>query len=169
MIEAIAGEPGNEKRFRQRLSAWGLDYDERVGFGRRRRQRLGDRIRWLQDARDSAAAHGRRRRPNPFTLFEAMEAQHLAEAVLHRALWFTAESHGRAGDEAELAFPLSNIFPNRSNPSWVTDRRVFRGKSAVDLAQWPKGSQEFLDVMSRATYCLSQTNPIRKLLVNRMH
>ena len=76
-------------------------------------------------ARDSAAAHGKRRRRNPFTIFEAMEAQHLAESVLHRALWFTADSIGRTGDAAEIAFLLSEIFPDLSNPDWVTKRKIF--------------------------------------------
>jgi len=36
-IEAIIGEPGNNAtRFHERLAAWGLDPDERVGFPRRR-------------------------------------------------------------------------------------------------------------------------------------
>jgi hypothetical protein len=103
VVEAIAGEPGNEQRFRQRLKLWGIGYDERVGFPGRRKQKLGHRICWLQDVRDSAAAHGRRRRRSPFTMFEAMEAQHLADVMLHRALWFAAESLGRVGDEAEIA------------------------------------------------------------------
>lgn len=111
VVEAIVGEPGQEHRFRQHLGAWGLDHDELVGFGSRRRPKLGDRIRWLQEARDSAAAHGKRRRKHPFTHVEAMEAQHLAEAILNRSLWFTAESHGRLGDKAEIAFLLSRIFP----------------------------------------------------------
>ena len=139
VIEAIVGEPGKEERFRQHLRDWGLDYDERVGFERRRRHRLGERIKWLQEARDSAAAHGKRRRRDPFTHFEAMEAQHLAETVLDRALWFTAKSLGRVGDDAEIAFLLSNVFPDPENPSWVTDQPVFRGKSAVQLAQSPNG------------------------------
>jgi hypothetical protein len=139
VIEAIVGEPGKEDRFRQHLAGWGLDYDEAVGFGRRRRGKLGDRIRWLQEARDSAAAHGKRRRKSPFTLFEAMEAQHLAESTLHRALWFTADSQGRLGDDDEIAFLLSMIFPDPSNRDWVSDRKIFKGKSAVDLAQTPEG------------------------------
>ncbi len=138
-IEAIVGEPGNEKRFRDRLKAWGMDYDERVGFPGRPKQKLGDRIRWLQEARDAAAAHGKRRRRSPFTMFEAMEAQHLADAVLHRALWFAAESSGRAGENAEIAFLLAEMWPEPDDPSWVNDRRRFRGKSAVDLARTPGG------------------------------
>lgn len=39
-----------------------MDYDERVGFAGRRKDKLGDRILWLHDARGSAAAHGNRRR-----------------------------------------------------------------------------------------------------------
>jgi hypothetical protein len=138
VIEAIVGEPGQERRFRQHLNVWGLDYDELVGFGRRR-HKLGDRIRWLQEVRDSAAAHGRRRRRNPFTQYEAMEAQHLAESVLNRAFWFTADSRGRTGDEAEIAFLLTKLFPDPSNKDWVTDKRIFRGRSAMDLVQIPNG------------------------------
>jgi hypothetical protein len=136
-IEALVGEPGDERRFRTRLKAYGLDYDERVGFGLRRRNRLGERIRWLQEARDSAAAHGRRRRRHPFTLYEAMEAQHLADAVLDRALWFTAESLGRKGDVTEIGFLLGEML--HASLNWVTDQKRFRGKSAVDLAQEPGG------------------------------
>jgi hypothetical protein len=137
-VEAILGEPGkDEKRFRERLKTWGFDWNERVGFRRRKRDRLEDRIRWLQGARDSAAAHGKRRRRNPLTHYEAMEAQHLADSVLHRALWYTAEKLGREGDEAEIAFLLEEMFPNY--PGWVRDKKVFRGKRAVDLARIPEG------------------------------
>jgi hypothetical protein len=139
VVEAIAGEPGNEQRFRQRLKLWGISYDERVGFQGRRKQKLGHRICWLQDARDSAAAHGRRRRRIPFSMYEAMEAQHLADTILHRALWFAAESLGRVGDEAEMAFLLAEMFPSQDNPNWTSDNSVFRGESAVDLARQPGG------------------------------
>jgi hypothetical protein len=154
-IEAVVGEPGNEERFRARLKAWGMDYDERVGFPGRRKHRLGDRIRWLQDARDSAAAHGKRRRRNPFTMFEAMEAQHLADAVLHRVLWFTAESLGRAGDEAEIAFLLAEMFPDRGDPGWVNDRKRFRGKSAIDLARTPGGLPRIVRYRERQARAVS--------------
>jgi len=33
---------------------------------------------------------------------------------------------GRPGDEAEIAFLLTKLFP--SNEDWVTDKRIFRGK-----------------------------------------
>jgi len=137
-IEAIVGEPGsNVQRFRGRLRAWGLEPNERVGFPGHSKRRLEDRIRWLQDARDSAAAHGKRRRRNPFTMYEGMEAQHLADAVLHRALWWTADSVGREGDEAEVAFLLEAMFLNR--PGWARDKKLFGGKRAVDLARTPGG------------------------------
>jgi len=68
-----------------------------------------------------------------------MEAQQLADTVLSSAVWSTAESLGRTGHESELAFLLSNMYQDPSNPSWVTDRQLFRGKSAVDLVQAPKG------------------------------
>jgi Protein of unknown function (DUF2384) len=126
-----------------------MNYDERVGFPGRGKRRLGDRIRWLQGARDSAAAHGKRRRRNPLTMFEAMEAQHLADAVLHRALWFTAESHGRAGDEAEIAFLLAETLPDPGDPGWVNDRTRFRGKSALDLARTPGGLARVVRYLER--------------------
>ncbi len=144
-IEALVGEPGkNLDRFRERLRDWGLDYHERVGFPGRAKQRLEDRILWLQDARDSAAAHGKRRRLTPFTLFEAMEAQHLADHILHTALWSTAESLGRQGAESEIAFLLEEMFTQSPwnlvwNPGWSKKRELFNGKRAVDLARAPGG------------------------------
>lgn len=82
--------------------------------------RLGERIRWLREARDSAAANGKRRRLSPFTTYEAMEAHHVADAVLRRALWFTAESLGRKGDVTEISFLLGAILA--VSPNWVTDK-----------------------------------------------
>ena len=136
-IEAIVGQPGkNEDRYRQRLQKWGLKHGERVGF--RKRHLLGKRIRWLNEARDSAAAHGKRRRAKPFTMYEAMEAQNLAESVLHRAVWFEAESLGRLGSEAEIAFLLSEMLPVPDSRLWVTDKTL-GGNSAIDLARTPRG------------------------------
>jgi hypothetical protein len=133
-VEAIVGEPGgDERRFHQRLKNWNLKPSERVGFSGRPKHSLENRIRWLQDARDSAAAHGKRRRLNPFTQFEAMEAQHIAHSVLHRAIWWKAESLGRRGDESEVAFLLEEIFPH--NPGWARDKKQFNGKRAVDLVR----------------------------------
>jgi hypothetical protein len=147
-VEAIVGEPGkNEKRFHERLKAWNLQPSERVGFPGRHKHRLEDRIRWLQDARDSAAAHGKRRRSNPFTLLEAMEAQHLAHSVLERALWWKAESLGREGDESEVVFLLEAMFPNY--PGWVRDKKLFRGKRAIDLARIPGGLAKVLRYRER--------------------
>jgi hypothetical protein len=140
VVEAIVGEPGsNEQRFRTRLKDRGINYDDKVGFSGKRRRKLGDRIRWLHDARDSAAAHGKRRRRHPFTTFEAMEAQHIADAVLSQALWFAADSVGRRGDESEISFLLSEMFPHLDNPDWVNDQRLFNGKTAIELAQAPGG------------------------------
>ena len=141
-VEAIVGEPGDVRRFRDRLAAWGIDYYERVGFPGHAKQALEDRLRWLQSARDSAAAHGKRRRRNPFTHFEAMEAQHLANAVLERALWWTAESLGREGDESEVAFLLEEMFP--IYPGWARDGKLFRGKRAVNLARMSGGLASIL-------------------------
>ena len=150
-VEAIVGEPGkNEKRFHERLKAWNLQPNERVGFPGRHKRRLEDRIRWLQDARDSAAAHGKRRRSNPFTLLEAMEAQHLAHSVLERAIWWKAESLGREGDESEVAFLLEEMFPY--NPGWARDRKLFRGKRAVDLVRTPGGLTRVLRYQHRTDF-----------------
>jgi hypothetical protein len=157
VVEAIVGEPGNVSRFRDRLKTWGMDPDERVGFPGRPKRRLEDRIRWLQEARDSAAAHGRRRRGNPFTQFEAMEAQHLADAVLERALWWKAESLGREGDESEVAFLLEEMFP--IYPGWARDRTLFRGKRAVDLARTPGGLTRVLKYHKKQVEALYRRKP----------
>jgi resolvase-like protein len=140
-IEALVGEPGgNELRFRNALQARGLNYDQRVGFQRKRkRNKLGDRIRWLQKSRDSAAAHGKRKRRAPFTLFEAMEAQNLADTVLHTSLWFAAESKGRTGDDDELRFLLTHLFRGFRAKDWCSDKGLFGGETAIDLARVPGG------------------------------
>jgi hypothetical protein len=138
VVEAIVGEPGkNSTRLHVRLKAWNLDPYEKVGFPRRPKKMLEDRILWLRDARDSAAAHGKRRRRTPFTMYEAMEAQHLADTVLQRALWCKAESVGREGGDEEIAFLLEAMFAG--GPGWSRDERLFRGKRAVDLARTPGG------------------------------
>jgi hypothetical protein len=160
-VEAIVGEPGDVRRFRHRLAAWGIDYNERVGFPGHAKQALEDRLRWLQSVRDSAAAHGKRRRRNPFTHFEAMEAQHLADAVLERALWRTAESLGREGDESEVAFLLEEMFP--IYPGWARDRKLFHGKRAVDLARMPGGLAailEYREQQARALYSRKPRTPV---------
>ena len=156
-VEAIVGEPGSVGRFHDRLKTWGMDPDERVGFPGRPKHRLEDRIRWLQEARDSAAAHGRRRRGNPFTQFEAMEAQHLADAVLERALWWKAESLGRVGDESEVAFLLEEMFP--IYPGWAKNRTLFRGKRAVDLARTPGGLTRVLKYREKQVEALYKRKP----------
>lgn len=132
-IEALVGEPGNNiARFHRRLKVWNIRHDEPVGFPGRRKSTLEERIRWLHDARDSAAAHGRRRRTRPFTTFEAMEAQYLADFVLTEALWWAAESRGREGDEREVVFLLEERFPGCSE--WPLGE-----KRAVDLTRTPGG------------------------------
>lgn len=147
-VEAIIGEPGNNSsRFHQRLRDWNLRPSERVGFPGHRKHRLEDRIRWLQDVRDSTAAHGKRRRSDPFTTFEAMEAQHLAHSVLDRALWTRAESVGRDGTESEVSFLLEEMFPY--NPGWSRDQKLFNGRRAVDLARTPGGLTKVLRLANR--------------------
>jgi len=102
-----------------------------------RKYKLEDRISWLQEARDSAAAHGKRRRLKPFTQYEAMEAQHLADTVLNRALWSTADSLGRGGKDCEIGFLLDAMF--FSGPGWSMDPTQFNGKSAVELVRTSGG------------------------------
>ena len=87
------------------------------------------------------------REVNGFTLIEAMEAQHLAHLVLARAIWWKAESLGREGDESEVAFLLEEMFPH--NPGWAKDKRLFKGKRAVDLARTPGGLARVLRYRER--------------------
>ena len=104
-VEALVGEPGREPRFRARLQAFGIDFDEPVGFHGYPKMPLGRRIYWLQTIRDEAAAHGQRRRRTPLSFFEAMEAQELADSVLHKALWHGASVRGRReGPRSETAY-----------------------------------------------------------------
>jgi hypothetical protein len=64
-VEAIVDEPGNNlTRFHERLRMLGSDPDQTAGLSERRKYRLENRIRWLQELRDSVAAHGKRRRKN---------------------------------------------------------------------------------------------------------
>jgi len=147
-IEALVGEPGsNVGRFRERLKRWNIRYDQRVGFRGHPKGKLEDRIRWLHDARDSAAAHGKRRRTRPFTMFEAVEAQHLADTVLTEALWWAAESRGREGDEREVAFLLEEMFPG--SLEWPLG-----GKRAVDLARAPGGLSVILECRKKLIQAL---------------
>jgi hypothetical protein len=163
-IEALVGEPGgNELRFRKALQARGLDYDDRVGFQRKRkRNKLGDRILWLQRARDSAAAHGKRRRGAPFTLFEAMEAQNLADTVLHTSLWFAAESKGRTGNDDELRFLLTELFRGFHGRDWVGDKSLFGGNTAIDLARMPGGLKKVVKAHEREWAEAAQPRSSRK-------
>ena len=148
-VEALVGEPGkNEKRFQDRLRAYGIKHNELVGFRSRHKHKLTDRLRWLQGLRDEVAAHGKRRRQKPLTMVEVMEAQHLADAVLGHALWWTAESQGRMGDEREVAFLLQAMagrYPfGREDkklfaPGWALNKKLFAGKCAADLARTSGG------------------------------
>jgi len=119
-VEAIVGEPGKDRRkFQQRLASRGLSYEERVGFPGTRRRPLGDVIYDLQELRDSTSAHGIRRRRRPVTWFEAMNAQHLAESLLHQALWVECCRRGRPeGTDEEVAYLLKRMYPFCSGSDW---------------------------------------------------
>jgi hypothetical protein len=79
-----------------------------------------------------------------------MEAQHLAEHVLNMALWSTADSSGRNGEDNEIAFLLEEMLGGRviSRPVWEegwTTEKLFDGKRAVDLARTPGGLKTITD------------------------
>lgn len=175
IIEALFGEPGDEKKFRERMKQRGLDADEAVGFPGRRRQKLLKRILWLQEARDSAAAHGRRRRRTPFTMYEGMEAQHVADSILNRALWFSAESRGRRGTDDEIGFLLGEMHPDPEHPKWMFNKKVYRGKSAVDLARVPGGLRRVINRIERENRKARRENSaasrksVAEWLKNRQH
>lgn len=119
-VEAIVGEPGKENRFRAMLISRGLDFDELVGFPGTRRKRLGHAIYALQSLRDATSAHGIRRRPHTVSWLEAMQAQHLAESVFHKALWQECRRVGRLeGGDEELRYLLRLMFPFRRLDDWT--------------------------------------------------
>lgn len=110
-IEALVGEPGKTDRFRERLRQRGIDPGEPVGFRGHQRAPMEERIKWLHLRRDESAAHGRRRRKDALTFKEAMEAQHIAKAVLLRAIVHAAVLRGRPdGTNRERRYLLRQMF-----------------------------------------------------------
>lgn len=155
VVEAILGEPGKDRdKFRRRMAAKGLDFDERVGFRGSRRKAFGEEIYRLQQLRDSTSAHGIRRRKHPVTFFEAMWAQHLAESLLHQALWQECCRAGRPyGTTEELAYLLELMYPFCADSGWLT--RAFtelEGKTPIQASMEPGGPakvQRLAEVLSR--------------------
>jgi hypothetical protein len=142
VLEAIVGEPGKDKeRFRARLAARGLDFRESVGFPGTKRRPLGEAICWLQELRDSTSAHGIRRRKHPVTWYEAMGAQHLAESVLHQALWNECSRRGRReGTQEEVSYLLTHMYPLCADSDWLT--RPFPeldGGTPIEASREPGG------------------------------
>lgn len=144
-VEALVGEPGRENRFRTRLLEWGIDFDEKVGFRGYPQLPVGSRMYWLRDLRDEAAAHGRRRRRKPLTFFEAMEAQELANSVLHKALWHMVSTQpGR--NRAEMAYLLCRMFGR--NAKWSTTTTPELGnKSPVEVVRESGGLERLWRVV----------------------
>lgn len=147
-VEALAGEPGKEDRFRRLLAAAGINHDEEVGFRGRQRVAIGNKIRWLQVIRDSFAGHGKRRRTKPVTFFEAMEAQKLAQAVLHRAIWHAGSERGRAdGSLEETAYLLSRMLYCRRD--WLIHSDPHLGRIPAELARTPGGLIQVADAAKK--------------------
>jgi len=143
-IEALVGEPGRRERFRKRLADCGINYDDLVGFGGTAKRPLGERLYWLQELRDATSAHGRRRRTDPVTFAECMEAQYLAESVLHQVLWHVANRRGRPeGSDQEIGLLLQAMYPAFDDPRWPLRRFPgLGGKRAVDVVRKPDGLKE---------------------------
>jgi hypothetical protein len=141
VIEAIVGEPGNEGRFRQRLTDRGLDFDEPVGFRGKRAKRLGSEIYVLQRLRDATSAHGVRRRSRPVTWFEAMEAQHLAHSVFSLGLRNELDRRGRPeGSVEETHYLLGARYPFRDLGDWLEQRFSELGNmTPVEAIRHPGG------------------------------
>ena len=146
-VESIVGEPGRENRFRAMLTSRGLDFDELVGFPRTRRKKLGDMIYALQHLRDATSAHGIRRRPIPVSWLEAMQAQHLAESVFHRALWYECCRAGRPeGADEELRYLLRLMYPFREPDDWTEILSAELGNlTPIQAARQPGGLERFKD------------------------
>ena len=83
-----------------------------------------------------------------------MEAQHIADAVLTRALWFAVDSLGRKGDESEIAFLLREMFGYRyeDDPGWVDNQELFDGTTAIELARAPGGISTIRSRLERAKH-----------------
>lgn len=150
-IEAIVGEPGREARFRAILRARGLDFDELVGFPGTRRKKLGPTIYALQRLRDATSAHGIRRRPNPVSWLEAMQAQHLAESVFHQALWQECCRVGRPeGVDEELTYLLRLMYPFRKPDDWCERSLPALGNlTAIQASRQPSGPKRLENLPTR--------------------
>jgi hypothetical protein len=148
VIEAIVGEPGKEDRFRKRLTLRGLDFDELVGFPGTRRKRLGASIYALQKLRDATSAHGMRSRSIPVTWLEAMQAQHLAESMLHIALWQECCRIGRPqGSDEELRYLLGRMYPFHDD--WLERPLAALGNlTPIEAVRQPGGPKKVQDLFS---------------------
>jgi hypothetical protein len=141
VIEAIVGEPGREERFKKSLASWGLNFEELVGFPGTKRKSLGKAIYALQKLRDTTSAHGIRRRAHPVTWYEAMEAQHLAESVLHQALWRECCRRGRPeGSDVELRYLLDKMYPLCALTGWLGQSFIeLDGMTPLEASRHPNG------------------------------
>jgi hypothetical protein len=155
VVEAIVGEPGKDRdKFRKRMADKGLDFDERVGFRGSRTRAFGEEIYRLQELRDSTSAHGIRRRKHPVAFFEAMSAQHLAESLLHQALWKECCRVGRPyGTGEEIAYLLERMYPLCADSGWLTSAFTeLGGKTPIQASMEPDGPakvQRLAEVLSR--------------------
>lgn len=171
MVEAIIGEPGKDRdKFRRRMASKGLDFDERVGFRGSRRMALGEEIYRLQELRDSTSAHGIRRRKRPVTVFEAMRAQHLAESLLHQALWQECCRAGRPhGTQEELTYLLDLMYPLCAESGWLS--RSFselEGRTPIQASMEPGGPakvQELAEVLSKQDPSRMPRSEVHEFLV----
>jgi hypothetical protein len=141
VIEAIVGEPGREERFKNSLASWGLNFEELVGFPGTKRKSLGKAIYALQKLRDATSAHGIRRRAHPVTWYEAMEAQHLAEWILHQALWQECCRRGRPeGSDVELRYLLDKMYPLCALTGWLGQSFIeLDGMTPLEASRHPNG------------------------------
>jgi len=97
-IEAlVGGEPNNDdRRFRGRLEAVGVDPDELVGFRGQTREALFDVLKRIRGTRDQRAAHaGRTGARRGISYYELMEAQYGAAAALGHAVLHVAPPRSR--------------------------------------------------------------------------